>query len=137
MPDRIKTLQGNGVVISGGSAAIGGVTGFTGGGHTVEAIEDTDLSNANFKTFVPAALKEGNDVTISVKSLNKSAITDGNQQFTITFPNSHGSLVFWGFVTNSGDIALSSNIGATTDVTIKISNLNAAGVETPPVLTLT
>ena len=136
-------FDGNGTTISfgvGGSSAavLKGVNTITFGGIMVEAIDDTSLDNAAVMTAIPAKLSSASDITANVDAsqLNLVPAKGTNCKCTITLPGGYGSYVAWGFVSQIGDITVNNGENPTADVTFKVSNLNASGTETAPVLTI-
>lgn len=99
------------------------------------AIDMTKLSNTSVKTKKAAKLKDYADFSVTVELNPTHAFSStfaSNEQITITFPDSLGTLVVWGFVSDMkpGDVSMDAK--STFDLTITVSNLNDSGVETAP-----
>lgn len=128
--------DGVGTTITFGTTGVSfGVEKLTLPGWARAAIDMTKLANSAVKTKKAAKLKDYGDFSVTVE-LNPTHAFDStfadNEQITITFADSLGALVLWGFVSDMkpGDVSVDSK--STFDLTITVSNLNASGVETAP-----
>lgn len=98
-------------------------------------IDMTKLANTGVKTKKAAKLKDYGDFSVTVELNPTHAFSStfaDNEQITITFADSLGALVIWGFVSDMkpGDVTVDGK--STFDLTVTVSNLNASGVETAP-----
>ena len=137
-----QTLDGNGTTIKFTTAStagsnIAGVTEIKIGGVEIDKIEDSDLSNTAWKTYIAGKLKEAQDLTFTVKVKGLGDVpADGVKTMcTVTLPDSAGTYVAWGFC-KRGELSAQNNTDMTCAITFTICNLNDTGVETGPVLTL-
>lgn len=137
-----QTLDGNGTTIKFTTAStpgdnITGVTEIKIGGVEIDKIEDSDLSNAAWKTYIAGALKDAQDLTFTVKVKGLGDVpADGvTTMCTVTLPDSAGTYVAWGFC-KRGEISAQNNTDMTCAITFTICNLNDDNAETGPVLTL-
>lgn len=129
-------IDGNGTVLKKGSTVIGGITSFSGmPGWSKSEIEDTELSNTSVSTFILGNLKTFGNLAGTIKLDNSDELTSGNTEYTLEFKNG-SKLVFWGDLMELGDATVENNTGVVRPFTIKPTNLNASGVETAPVLTI-
>ena len=133
---RKKIFDGNGAKLLKGSAAVGGITRITVPGWAKTEIDDTELANEEVKTAILANLKKYNDLVITVKFDNQQEITEGNAEYTIQFPGNVGTLKLWMDLKSVGDASVENDAGVTCDLTFLVTNMNAEGVETKPVLAL-
>lgn len=133
---RKKIFDGNGAKLKNGSTVIGGITKITVPGWAKTEIDDTELANEDVKTAILANLKKYNDLVITVKFDNQTEIEEGNAEYTIEFPGSVGTLVLWMDLKSVGDASIENDSGVTCDLTFLVTNMNATGAETKPVLTL-
>lgn len=107
--------------------------GMTGGGP----INRTGMRNTAVRTKSPKTLYEVPDITTTCEY--DPAVIDQlqdvlqvNQKITITYPD--GSTVeFWGWLESFDPSEHQEGTQPTATVTFIVSNLNASGVETPPV----
>ena len=136
MGNRKKIFDGNGCKLKKASVEIGGITKLTVPGWAKTEIDDTELGNVNVQTAIVGNLKKYNDLTITIKFSNQSELTEGNAEYTIEFPGNAGSLTIWMDLKSVGDASFENNAGVTHDLGFQITNMNAEGVETAPVLTL-
>jgi len=133
---RKKIFDGNGSKLKQGSTVIGGIVRFTTvPGWTRTEIDDTELANTAVETVVLGTLKKYNQLAFDLKFGNSGEISDANAEYTIEFSDG-STLVFWGQLQSLGDAAAENSSGVTRSCTMTITNLNASGVETPPVLTI-
>jgi len=104
-------------------------------GWVKQTYEVTLLANLTVKTKKSGALKEVNDITATVEydPTVIGTLDTANKVWTLTWPNTGGSIAFWGELSAVGDVTLQEDTRATCQVTITVTNLNAAGVETAPV----
>jgi len=105
-------------------------------GWNKEEMDVSTLSNTAFRTFVLKKLKTINDLVLKLEfdvAVWKT-IPEGNGPWTITFPDSAGSVVLWADVKEVGDIEVDvdNNDQLTFDLTLKVTNRNGSGVETGP-----
>lgn len=129
-------IDGNGTVLKKGSTVIGGIMSFSGiPGWSKSEIEDTELGNTSVSTFILGTLMTFGNLAGTIKLDNSNELTPGNTEYTLEFKNG-SNLVFWGDLMELGDVTVENNTGVTRPFTIKPTNLNASGVETPPVLTI-
>jgi len=105
-----------------------------------DAIDNTCLSNVEFITKQPQALKENADIpfTAFYQAADYSDLEgeiNKNQQLDIVIP-AIGTLAFWGFL-QSAEVS-ESGVGDAWQVTgnIVVTNINATGVETGPTFTV-
>ena len=108
-----------------------------------EMIDVTLLVNQRVKTKKGATLKEYEAVTVTcaydpaiaadVETPATSSLDDSNQAHTLTFPDSAGTVVFWGEISSVGKASAETDGEMTYDVEVTPTNRNAADVETPPV----
>lgn len=133
---RKKIFDGNGCTLKNGETVIGGIVSITVPGWAKTEINDTELANTEVKTAILANLKKYNDLVITVKFDNQTEIKEGNAEYTITFPGSVGTLRLWMDLKSIGDATVQNDSGVTCDLTFLVTNMNATGVETKPVLTL-
>ena len=61
------------------------------------------------------------------------ALPETNQVFVFTFPNSGGTVTVWCQISDVDNTKLELNDRPLYDITFSPTNLNATGVETPPV----
>jgi len=104
-------------------------------GWSRAVIDMTLLANTAVKTKKAGKLKDYGDFVVSIQLyptqvFNSTFAT--NEQITITFPDSLGSLVLWGFVSSPKPGEMAADNKSTADLTITVSNLNGSGVETAP-----
>lgn len=109
--------------------------GVQGGGE----INTTSMRNTAWRTKAPKSLKEASPIKLTVKYGTGvyNQIYDQinvNQALTITFPDNH-TLVVWGWVDSFVPNEHTEGEEPTAEMEIIISNVNASGVETPPVYT--
>ena len=122
-------IDGNGVTVSQGSTAIGNIVSIDNlPGWSKSEIDDTALDNQAVTTYILGNLKTYTNLSITVKLSGVSSIAEGNSQWTITFPGSAGSLVFWGDLMEQGQPSFQTGQGVTVPLTIKPTNLNTSGV---------
>lgn len=133
---RKKIFDGNGAKLKKGSTVIGGIVKITVPGWAKTEIDDSELANEDVKTAILANLKKYNDLVITVKFDNQTEIEEGNAEYTIEFPGSGGTLVLWLDLKSVGDASIENDSGVTCDLTFLVTNRNATGTETKPVLTL-
>ncbi|MDD3886646.1 MAG: hypothetical protein PHI35_07235 [Victivallaceae bacterium] len=133
---RKKMFDANGCSLKTGSTVIGGITEMSIPGWSRQEIDDTELGNVNYTTAVLGNLKTADDFTCVIKLANSGEVSVGNKEYTITLPDSAGTLVFWADLKQFGATDAKNAQGLTLTLTFKVTNLNAAGVETIPVLTL-
>lgn len=136
MGKRKKIFDGNGCKLKKGDVEIGGITQLTVPGWSKTEIDDTELGNTEVKTAILATLKKYNDLVITLKFDNQSEVVEGNAEYTIEFPGGVGKLVIWMDLKSIGDATVANGSGVTADLTFLVTNMNAEGVETKPVLTL-
>lgn len=133
---RKKIFDGNGSKLKQGSTVIGGIVRFTTiPGWTRTEIDDTELANTAVETVVLGNLKKYNQLAFDLKFGNSGEISDTNAEYTIQFSDG-STLVFWGQLQSLGDASAENSSGVTRSCTMTLTNLNASGVETPPVLTI-
>ena len=133
---RKNIFDGNGAKLKTGSTTIGGIVRFsTVPGWTRTEIDDTELANTAVETVVLGNLKKYNQLAFDLKFANSGEISDSNQEYTIEFSDG-STLVFWGQLQSLGDASVENNSGVTRSCTMTVTNLNASGVETAPVLTI-
>lgn len=132
-----KTIfDGNGAKLKKGSTVIGGIVRFTTvPGWTRTEIDDTELGNTTVETVVLGNLKKYNQLGFDIKFANSGELTDENAEYTVEFGDG-STLVFWGQLQSLGDASAENNSGVTRSCTMTVTNLNASGVETAPVLTI-
>ena len=132
-----KTIfDGNGAKLKKGSTVLGGIVRFTTvPGWTRTEIDDTELGNSAVETVVLGNLKKYNQVAFDLKFAASGNISDENKEYTIEFGDG-SKLVFWGQLQSLGDASAESNSGVTRSCAITVTNLNASGAETAPVLTI-
>jgi len=135
----IYKMDGNGATIKIGSsttAAVGvntiGVPGFT-----RQEIAAANLDTTGFIPKIVAKLKDGGTVTVNVDLLALANFTGAsdNSKWTITFPDSAGSVVFYGTVSGVPEAKLNNGESPSVDVVITVTNLTDAKVKTDPVVT--
>lgn len=133
-----KKFDGNGCTIKGAAEISAGVNSITAPGWVKQEIDDSDLSNSEVQTAIASALKKYNACTVNVDFSILSALTanEENQLWTITFPKGKGSMTFWGEILSIADSQFMNGQSPTCDVQILVTNRNASGVETKPVLTI-
>lgn len=133
-----KKFDGNGTKIKGAADFTAGINSIGVPGWSKTEIDDSDLSNVDVMTAILATLKKYNAATFNIDfaAAGQLASEEGNQEWTITFPKSKGTLTFWGQIQAVADSSFVNNESPTRDVTITLTNLNATGVETKPVLTI-
>ena len=135
-----KKFDGNGMTIKVGESATeaAGVHSITIPGWKRGTFNADDLSTTGFIPKIAANLKESNAFTVNVDFLDQAAFSGSsdNDKFTITFPNSKGSLVLYGTVTGIGDASSKNGESPTIDVEITPTHMTSAGVKTDPVLTI-
>lgn len=105
-------------------------------GWTKEEMDVSTLSNTAFRTFVLKKLKTVNDLVLKLEfdAAVWKAIPETNGSWTITFPDSAGSVVLWADVKELGDVEVDvdNNDQLMFDLTLKVTNRNGSGVETGP-----
>lgn len=118
--------------------ALPGVNTVTLPGWNVDDIDDTNLDNTSVFTTIAGKLKHINALTLNVdlKAVGDLPAVGSRQQLTITLPGGVGSFVCWGHLSAISDVSLGNGTSPVVDVTFTVGNLNAAGVETAPVLTI-
>ena len=136
MGKRKKIFDGNGCKLKKGDVEIGGIIKITVPGWSKAEIDDTELGNTEVKTAILAKLKKYNDLVITLKFDNQSEVVEGNAEYTIEFPGGVGKLVIWMDLKSIGDASVENDNGVSADLTFLVTNMNAEGVETKPVLTL-
>lgn len=136
MGKRKKIFDGNGCKLKKGDVEIGGITKITVPGWSKAEIDDTELGNTEVKTAILAKLKKYNDLVITLKFHNQDEVLEGNAEYTIEFPGGVGTLVVWMDLKSIGDASVENDNGVSADLTFLVTNMNAEGVETKPVLTL-
>lgn len=103
------------------------------------ANEQTTMRNTAYRTQGPKKLKTIGDIKAKV-SYDAAVITDilaqinVNQLITVTYPD-NSTLAVWGWL---DEFTPGNNVEGQqpmADITIKVSNLNASGVETAPAYT--
>lgn len=136
MGKRKKIFDGNGCKLKKGDVEIGGITKITVPGWSKAEIDDTELRNTEVKTAILAKLKKYNDLVITLKFHNQDEVLEGNAEYTIEFSGGVGKLVIWMDLKSIGDASVENDNGVSADLTFLVTNMNAEGVETKPVLTL-
>lgn len=136
MGKRKKIFDGNGAKLLKASTEIGGIVKLNVPGWAKTEIDDTELSNTAVQTALLGALKKYNDMTITIKFANQDEVVEGNAEYTIQFPGNVGTMKLWMDLKSVGDASFENNTGVTHDLTFLVTNMNAEGVETKPVLTL-
>jgi len=129
-------IDGNGCKIKFGSGSDLAVQTITIPGWSKQEIDDTDLGNADVMTAFAAALKKYNNLVVNADFLKGASFTEGNAECTITFPQSKGTLVCWVDLLSVGDAQFQNGQNPTCDYTFVLTNKNATGVITKPVLTI-
>lgn len=135
---RKKIFDGNGTTLKQGSTLIGGIVRFSAiPGWSKTEIDDSELANSSVETVVLGNLKKYNQLTFDLKFANSGEFSrlEGNLEWTMTFSDG-STLVFWGQLQTLGDASAENNSGVTRSCTMTLTNLNASGVETAPVLTI-
>lgn len=130
MMNRVLVIDGNGVTVSQGSAAIGNITEITPPGWTRAPIDDTALDNVGVTSYVLANLKDWDSLSITVKLGGETAISAGNSKWTIGFPNG-ASLTFWGDVTSQGKPTINNGSAVLLPVEIKVTNTSGGAIVAP------
>lgn len=136
MGKRKKIFDGNGCKLKKNDVEIGGIIKITVPGWSKAEIDDTELGNTEVKTAILAKLKKYNDLVITLKFHNQDEVLEGNAEYTIEFPGGVGKLVIWMDLKSIGDASVENDNGVSADLTFLVTNMNAKGVETKPVLTL-
>lgn len=129
-------IDGNGCKIKFGSGTDLNVNSITIPGWQKQEIDDTDLGNASVMTAFAAALKKYNNLVVNADFLAGDSFDEGNVQATITFPQSKGTLVCWADLLSVGDAQFQNGQNPACDYTFVLTNRNATGVITAPVLTI-
>ena len=124
----------DGTTLAQTSTVIARIRALTPPAESQEKIDVTSLDNEEFKTYLLAALKDVDDVTVTLGMRDALGLSKTNQAHTITFPDG-STCVFWGQVSKTAPSQLTSKTEALWDVTISVLNLNATEVETGPVWT--
>ena len=105
-------------------------------GWAKEVLSRTTLANTAVKTKQVAKLKEISDFVLT-KEYNPggdvAGVSEANGEVIITFPDSAGSLTFWGTATQWSEPEVGVDGELEHSLTITPTNLNAASAETPPV----
>lgn len=131
---RVLVIDGNGVTVSQGSTAIGNITELTLPGWTRAEIDDTALDNTDVTSYVLANLADWSNLEITVKMGGETAITAGNTQWTVGFPNG-ANLSFYGNVSSQGAPTVRSGEGVFMPLSIKITNIASGGTISKPTFT--
>lgn len=132
---RHTAIDGNGTKLKLGSTEIGGITEFTTiPGWSKAEIEDTEIGNTSVHTFVLGTLKNYNALAFNLKFANSGELTEANSEYTLVFTDG-STITFWGRLMQLGDASASNGAAVTRSCQIKLTNLNASGVETAPVAT--
>ena len=98
-----------------------------------EMIDVTLLANTAVKTKKGATLKEYEAVSVTCAYDPSITLTLTNQAHTITFPDSAGTVVFWGQISSVGKPSAETDGEMTYDIEVTPTNRNASAVETVPV----
>lgn len=108
---------------------------FTMPGWSRQEIDATDHGNSNVTTKVLGSLKDYSQMVVNVPfdSSEHSQISTGNQEVTVTFPDS-STISFWVDVQAIGDLELASNNSEkpSYDVTLTVTNRDSTGSESAP-----
>lgn len=132
---RHLAIDGNGTTLKSGSTLIGGITEFTTiPGWSRPEIEDTEIGNTTVNTFVLGTLKNYNALAFNLKFANSAEVPETNSEYTLTFTDG-STITFWGQLMQLGDASANNGASVTRSCQIKLTNLNASGVETAPVAT--
>jgi hypothetical protein len=104
-------------------------------GWSKEEIDVTNLSNSDVKTFFIAQLKTTGDIVLNLEfdASVYAAIPETNLEWKLTFSGTTENIKFWATVKEVGNVDEETDNQPTFDLTVKVTNLNAAGVETAPV----
>ena len=129
----IKFVQGEGT----GTALIG-INSITLPGDSISVIDAPTLNNASVKTSIAANLKAVNDLTFNLDLADISLLPAKGVrcQAVITLPGNFGTWSGWGFISATGDSSLMNDSSPSVDVTFTVGNLDAAGKESAPVITI-
>jgi hypothetical protein len=129
----IKFVQGDGA----GTALIG-INSITLPGDSISVIDATTLNNAEVKTSISANLKAVNDLTfnLDLADILQLPAKGVRCQAVITLPGDFGTWSGWGFISATNDASLMNDSSPSVDVTFTVGNLNAAGKESAPVISI-
>lgn len=130
MSDRKLVIDGNGVTVSQGSAAIGNITELTAPGWTRAEIDDTALDNVGVTTYVLANLRDWSNLEITVKMGGETAISAENSLWTVAFPNG-AKIEFWGQVSSQGTPSVANGSAVVLPLSIKVTNTSGAAIVAP------
>jgi hypothetical protein len=116
-----------------------GVNSITLPGDTISVIDATTLNNASVKTSIAATLKAVNDLTfnLDLADISQLPAKGARCQAVITLPGNFGTWSGWGFISATGDSSLMNDSSPSVDVTFTVGNLDAAGKESAPTITIT
>ena len=106
------------------------------GGWSKEELDTTNLTNDEVKTAMLGKLKKYADVVFNLEfdPAVYGQIGEGNKLTKIVI-DSVGSFDFWADVKQLGDIEFGIDELPVFDLTLTVTNLNDAGIETKPVFT--
>lgn len=130
MSERKLVIDGNGVTVSQGSAAIGNITEITLPGWAREEIDDTALDNVGVTSYILANLRDWSNLEITVKMGGETAISADNTLWTIGFPNG-ASLAFYGQVSSQGTPSIANGSSVLLPLSVKVTNVSGAAIVAP------
>jgi len=106
-------------------------------GFSKEEIDVTTLANVAAKTTVLGALYATSNIVLNLEfdsAQHLAIISSGNASTKITFEDT-SYITVWADVLEVGEAEFENDNKVTYDVTLKVTNLNAAGAETVPTYT--